>query len=154
LPEVPRAAAPRTAEAPRSADRSAPPQAAPHNPLPGSAARAARDETAEPRSRIPLKRGRRPTADDGEPEAKGKPKARRAKTHKMGKSPSPPSALAGDEAMTEQGDADLKVYEITLAPGADVMRRGINPLGVLDELRDLGETTVATDLDLVPPLDE
>ena len=44
--------------------------------------------------------------------------------------------------------------QITLAPGPETLRRGINPLGVLDELRDLGEATIATDADVVPPLDE
>ena len=44
------------------------------------------------------------------------------------------------------------MYQITLMPGPDVLRRGVNPLGVLDELRELGETTIATDPALVPPL--
>ena len=39
-------------------------------------------------------------------------------------------------------------------PGPDVLRRGVNPLGVLDELRELGETTITTDPDLVPPLEQ
>ena len=34
------------------------------------------------------------------------------------------------------------------------MRRGVNPLGVLDELAELGRTTVTTDPRLVPPLEE
>ena len=34
------------------------------------------------------------------------------------------------------------------------MRRGINPLGVLDELRELGKTSIVTDPDQVPPLDQ
>ena len=52
------------------------------------------------------------------------------------------------------GDGELTVYQITLMPGPDVLRRGVNPLGVLDELRELGETTIATDPDLVPPLEQ
>ena len=48
----------------------------------------------------------------------------------------------------------MTVYQITLAPGPDVLRRGANPLGVLDELRELGETSIATDPDLVPPLEQ
>ena len=43
---------------------------------------------------------------------------------------------------------------MTLTPGPDVLRRGINPLGVLDELRDLGETSIVTDADQVPLLDQ
>jgi two-component system chemotaxis sensor kinase CheA len=35
-----------------------------------------------------------------------------------------------------------------------MLRRGVNPLGVLDELRELGQATVTTDPNLVPPLDE
>ena len=31
-------------------------------------------------------------------------------------------------------------YRITLKPGPDILRRGVNPLGVLDELRELGAT--------------
>ena len=46
------------------------------------------------------------------------------------------------------------MYQITLVPGPDVLRRGVNPLGVLDELRDLGETTITTDAGLVPPLEQ
>ena len=38
-------------------------------------------------------------------------------------------------------------------PGPEILRRGINPLGVLDELRELGKTTVATDPGVVPPLE-
>jgi two-component system chemotaxis sensor kinase CheA len=41
-----------------------------------------------------------------------------------------------------------------LVPGPDTLRRGVNPLGVLDELRDLGESDVTTDPQAVPLLDE
>ena len=51
-------------------------------------------------------------------------------------------------------EGELPVYQITLVPGPDVLRRGVNPLGVLDELRELGETTITTDPDLVPPLEQ
>ena len=51
-------------------------------------------------------------------------------------------------------EGESTVYEITLMPGPDVLRRGVNPLGVLDELRELGETTITTDPDLVPPLEQ
>jgi two-component system chemotaxis sensor kinase CheA len=47
----------------------------------------------------------------------------------------------------------LTAYQITLVPGPEILRRGNNPLGVLDELRDLGEATIITDTALVPPLD-
>jgi two-component system chemotaxis sensor kinase CheA len=45
-------------------------------------------------------------------------------------------------------------YRITFKPGPEVLRRGVNPLGVLDELRELGPTRVSTDPDTVPPLEE
>ena len=45
-------------------------------------------------------------------------------------------------------------YRINLKPGPDMLRRGVNPLGVLDELRELGETRLQTDPTVVPPLDE
>jgi two-component system chemotaxis sensor kinase CheA len=44
-------------------------------------------------------------------------------------------------------------YRIKLTPGADTLRRGVNPLGVLDELRELGVTTITTDPALVPLID-
>jgi two-component system chemotaxis sensor kinase CheA len=43
-------------------------------------------------------------------------------------------------------------YRIRLAPGRDTFRKGINPLGMLDELRELGEAWIRLDIDLVPPL--
>ena len=52
------------------------------------------------------------------------------------------------------GGCPATFYRITLSPGPDTLRRGVNPLGVLDELRELGESTLTTDPDLVPPLDE
>jgi two-component system chemotaxis sensor kinase CheA len=48
----------------------------------------------------------------------------------------------------------LNEYRITLIPGAEVLRRGVNLLGVLDELSELGTIVVKTDPDQVPPLDE
>ena len=50
--------------------------------------------------------------------------------------------------------AGLTFYRIKLSPGPDTLRRGVNPLGVLDELRELGETTLSTDPGLVPLIDE
>jgi two-component system chemotaxis sensor kinase CheA len=48
----------------------------------------------------------------------------------------------------------LKEYRISLTPGPDILRRGINPLGVFDELRELGDVTISTDPDIVPSLDQ
>lgn len=45
-------------------------------------------------------------------------------------------------------------YQISLRPGPDVLKRGINLAGIFDELRELGETTLVVDVDSVPPLDQ
>jgi two-component system, chemotaxis family, sensor kinase CheA len=68
----------------------------------------------------------------------------------MGQQPpgAPPSPYQAEGA-----GGRLKEYRITLVPGPEILRRGINPLGVFDELRELGEVTIATDPDLVPSLD-
>ncbi len=71
----------------------------------------------------------------------------------MGPSSTPPPASGPGEAGGGAEGPDLPVYQITLVPGPDILRRGINPLGVLDELRELGEATITTNADLVPPLD-
>ncbi len=84
------------------------------------------------------------------PEAKPKRKRAPRKTKKMAAAES----AASSESKQSAGSDELTVYQITLVPGPDVLRRGVNPLGVLDELRELGETTIATDPDLVPPLEQ
>ena len=71
--------------------------------------------------------------------------------------PDPPATSRPRRARTRPAGRirpELKVYRVTLTPGPDVLRRGINPLGVLDELRELGETSIVTDPDAVPPLDQ
>src|SRR5208337_3782586 len=62
----------------------------------------------------------------------------------------PPAAF--DRSL--QPDSPSSSYQITLSLGPDTLRRGVNPLGVLDELRELGESTVTTDPQAVPLLDE
>jgi two-component system, chemotaxis family, sensor kinase CheA len=89
------------------------------------------------------------------PEAKTKPRApRKKKTQKMSPPPGEPSPPESDETTPNKSDPALKTYRVTLTPGPDVLRRGINPLGVLDELRELGEASIVTDPDQVPPLDQ
>jgi two-component system chemotaxis sensor kinase CheA len=90
-------------------------------------------------------------ASAAEPAPPSKPKRKRA--------PRKTKQMAADEAAidgrSQPAEAEGEpVYQITLVPGPDVLRRGVNPLGVLDELRDLGETTITTDPDLVPPLEQ
>jgi two-component system chemotaxis sensor kinase CheA len=83
--------------------------------------------------------------------SKAKPKRAPRKTKKMAEMPPPGSTSTTPEGPDE---GELPVYQISLTPGPDVLRRGVNPLGVLDELRELGETTITTDADLVPPLEQ
>jgi two-component system chemotaxis sensor kinase CheA len=49
---------------------------------------------------------------------------------------------------------EARAYRIALTPRRDLLRKGINPLGMLDELRELGPVRVVADWDRVPPLDE
>ena len=46
------------------------------------------------------------------------------------------------------------LYRIKLDPGPEVLRRGVNLLGVLDEIRDLGDAEILVDPEAVPTLDE
>ena len=64
----------------------------------------------------------------------------------------PASATSGASRSASGGP--LKEYRITLTPGPDTLRRGINPLGTFDELRELGETRIETDMGAVPALDD
>jgi two-component system chemotaxis sensor kinase CheA len=95
---------------------------------------------------------RRAEPSPAERASEAKPKRKRAprKTKKTA------VGLPGlsSEPLEVPGEGELIVYQISLMPGPDVLRRGVNPLGVLDELRDLGETTITTDPDLVPPLEQ
>jgi two-component system chemotaxis sensor kinase CheA len=98
-------------------------------------------------------RGQRKGSRERNPTSKPGPKKRRREASK----PLPtavPAAAGPGQAAEDAGDEALTAYEITLTPGPDVLRRGVNPLGVLDELRELGETSITTDPDLVPPLDQ
>jgi len=47
----------------------------------------------------------------------------------------------------------ISIYKIELAPRPDVLRKGIDPLGILDEVRELGETVVEARWDAVPPIE-
>ncbi len=88
------------------------------------------------------KRTRKPAEAAGETTARTKPR---------GKGPKKPSTAA---VSATEADAGPPGYRITFRPGPDVLRRGGNPVGVLDELRELGPTRLATDPDQVPTLDE
>jgi two-component system chemotaxis sensor kinase CheA len=77
-----------------------------------------------------------------------KPRSPRRKTARLDQAPAPEEAGAPADGQA------LDEYRITLAPGPESLRRGINPLGVFDELRELGEATLTTDPEVVPLLDE
>ncbi len=95
---------------------------------------------------------RRPAGPDGQQPKPRASRARRARwPARICRRRGVPASLEGDGATRQTG---VSLYRITLTPGPDVLRRGINPLGVLDELRDLGETSVTTDPARVPPLDQ
>jgi two-component system chemotaxis sensor kinase CheA len=64
--------------------------------------------------------------------------------------PQPLAAPAPGEAVSQT----LRFYRITLNPQRDLLRRGVNPLGILDELRELGELRVAARSEQVPPLED
>ncbi|MFI5458320.1 MAG: chemotaxis protein CheW [Isosphaerales bacterium] len=133
---------------------------------PPSTARQTGDETARPPKAKPPSKGKEPpptgkleskrrkVPSEGKPVESASPKGPRRKTRKMEQTPVPPAGPAPDEIGGGTGGEALTVYQATLAPGPDVLRRGANPLGVLDELRELGETSIATDPDLVPPIEE
>lgn len=99
----------------------------------------------------------RPPALDPGPAA---PKARTRKAAGVGSGPvaaraKPRASRARKKAVVEPAAGrDGKAYRIRFQPGPDVMRRGGNPLGLLDELRELGQARVTTDPGLVPMLDE
>lgn len=79
-----------------------------------------------------------------------KPRAPRKKAGKMAAAPD----VGGRKSGSTGSSAGANVYRITLAPGPDTLRRGINPIGVLDELHDLGRVQIETDIQGVPALDD
>ncbi len=79
--------------------------------------------------------------------AKAKKPAGPAKPQSRGKKA---VAQPADQSVTEGPGR----YRISFKPGPEILRRGVNPLGVLDELRELGPTRVSTDPEAVPPLEE
>ncbi len=51
------------------------------------------------------------------------------------------------------GEGSPKGFRIRFAPGREALKRGLNPLGVLDELTELGEAFLTVDPSNVPTLD-
>ena len=51
-------------------------------------------------------------------------------------------------------DGVSRRYRIDFRPRPDLLRKGIDPLGFLDELRELGSARVTAHVDAVPPLED
>jgi two-component system chemotaxis sensor kinase CheA len=127
-----------------SARSGAPPtEAPPPTPPPvetaGPAARA-EEVAAEPPAPVPPPRTPRKRTAPDRAGARARPRTPRGK--------------AKPETPPVQPTPDVSLYRILFKPGPDTLRRGANPLGVLDELRELGRTEVSTEPERVPPLEE
>src|SRR5271169_394048 len=120
LPEAPGPAMPATS-APPAAPAS--PAAGPKQPT--AATPAANQPLKEPKPRSRKKPGL------SDPEARAMPAGPRRKSRKMDQTPAPvPTSPDRDvEAGALSGDdgPETKTYKVTLTPGPDVLRRGINP---------------------------
>ncbi len=139
-----------------------PPQPATPTAAPDAAPAASADVAGSPAAPAPgtgpIKP--RPRASRARKQEGGEPKARprQSKSRAMDKGGATGPAAAGPAAAAPasnlQPGSPPSSYEIKLTPGPNTLRRGVNPLGVLDELRELGESTVTTDPQAVPLLDE
>ncbi|MBX4907738.1 MULTISPECIES: chemotaxis protein CheA [Rhizobium] len=72
------------------------------------------------------------------------------------KAAAPATATAAVAAPVQGASANKtkNSWRIRFSLPANAMANGTNPLGLLDELRDLGECTVRADTSAIPPLDE
>ena len=66
---------------------------------------------------------------------------------------SPPARGEGSGLEPAITPSPLQSYRIRLTPSPELLRKGVDPLGLLDELRELGRATITTHADRVPPLD-
>ena len=148
--------APRAASSGSKPGPPPPPAAPPSNKSPGPPPAPAGDD------RPPVSNAPPPEASQGQegpevgpPKPARKPRAPRKKAPK--RTPSPDADRPAPGAVGAQGhppSRSANVYRVTLAPGPDTLRRGINPLGALVELRELGDTHIETDPEAIPDLDE
>lgn len=83
-----------------------------------------------------------------------KPKTPRAPRKKRAESQPGSSQSTSLPAASIRLEPGQHLYRIKITPGHDLLRRGVNPLGVLDELKDLGVVRVFPEIDAVPPLEE
>ncbi|WP_163880750.1 chemotaxis protein CheA [Rhizobium laguerreae] len=70
-----------------------------------------------------------------------------------GKEAAPAAAPAAVSAAVRDAAAKKNRWRIRFSLPANSMANGTNPLGLLDELRDLGKCTVRADTSAIPPLD-
>jgi two-component system, chemotaxis family, sensor kinase CheA len=154
---------PRSARVPSPAESAGPPTTSSSSPAaesaPAESASADRVDSAQPAeaSQVlaePAKPKRKPT----KPRASRK-KAKAAPVGDVEVAPvaeveAAPVADVEVAPVTSHVEPGKHHYRIAFVPGPDLLRRGVNPLGVLDELRELGQAKVTTDQAAVPPLDE
>ncbi len=152
-PDVPPAAPPRSTS-PAESNTS---RATPEEPRRQASASSGPPEPNPAEARAPEDPGKpsrrkAPKGSGGDSASKSRPS--RGKTQKMGRSANSPTSPPSGVGSGAKGEgSEFHDYRITLSPGPDILRRGINPLGVFDELRELGTATVSTDVEQVPSLD-
>ena len=61
------------------------------------------------------------------------------------------AAAPEQQAPTDKGET---TYTLSFRLPANAMANGTNPIGLLNELRELGQTSILADFSLVPPLDQ
>ncbi|PDT16523.1 chemotaxis protein CheA [Rhizobium sp. J15] len=71
-----------------------------------------------------------------------------------GKAPAPAATAAAIPQVCDVPAKKKNSWRIRFSLPANSMANGTNPLGLLDELRDLGECTVRANTSAIPPLDE
>ncbi|WP_220369769.1 chemotaxis protein CheA, partial [Paludisphaera rhizosphaerae] len=141
-PPPPRPASAAPVPAPAPAPPSAPPPTAqkPEPPKPTPEPEPpVRQPVVEVAAEPPPAKPKRPR-HKAEPTPKAHPKPRTAHRQTM------PAAAVDEPAAGEI------VYKIRFTPGPDVLKRGVNLLGVFDELRELGKLDVQANIDAVPTL--
>lgn len=125
-----------------------------------------RVELVEPDTAEPSKTGQKP-AGRTPPESTEPAKPKRKRKPSRKKSDSDAAASLQDDAATagnkppadppsaeeSTSEGPLRGFRIRFAPGRDAIKRGLNPLGVLDELAELGEAFLTVDPSNVPTLD-
>jgi two-component system chemotaxis sensor kinase CheA len=68
-------------------------------------------------------------------------------------SQSPPPPPDDPTSSEEPADGSRRGFRIRFAPGKEALKQGLNPLGVLDELAELGEAFLTVDPSHVPTLE-